>query len=103
MKGKLPRYLSFKEHLALGVTIAWYPSFTHQVTYAALWDFMQGFQKCDVAAWEDFIESRKERPFPQPGLAPDSEGASKQRELEERYFSAEKLKKYRTMGDDAGS
>src|ERR1041384_7626493 len=27
MKGKLPRYLGLDEHLALGVTIAWYPAF----------------------------------------------------------------------------
>ena len=103
MKGKLPIYLSFKEHLALGVTIAWYPSFTHQVTYAALWDFMRDFQKRDVAAWEDFLESRKDRPFPQPGLSPDGEGDNKQRELEELYFSAENLKKYRNSGDDTES
>ena len=31
------------EHLALGVNIAWYPGFTHHVTWAALWDFMQDF------------------------------------------------------------
>ena len=40
MKGKLGRYLDLDEHLALGVTIAWYPGFTHHVTWAALWDFM---------------------------------------------------------------
>src|SRR6266481_1465306 len=28
MKGRLPRYLGLDEHLALGVTIAWYPGFT---------------------------------------------------------------------------
>ena len=28
----------------LGVNIAWYPGFTHHVTWAALWDFMQAFQ-----------------------------------------------------------
>src|SRR4029077_14717269 len=33
MKGKLPRFLNHAEHLALGVTIAWYPSFTHHVTW----------------------------------------------------------------------
>jgi 2,3-dimethylmalate lyase len=36
MKGKLGRYLDLDEHLALGVTIAWYPGFTHHVTWAAL-------------------------------------------------------------------
>src|SRR5271166_4416805 len=36
MKGKLPRYLSLEEHLALGVTIAWLPGFTHHIGWAAL-------------------------------------------------------------------
>src|SRR3954469_20523419 len=40
MRGKLGRYLDRDEHLALGVNIAWYPSFSHAVTWAALWDFM---------------------------------------------------------------
>jgi 2-methylisocitrate lyase-like PEP mutase family enzyme len=39
MKGKLGRYLDLHEHLALGVTIAWYPGFTHHVTWAALLGF----------------------------------------------------------------
>src|SRR5713101_4228593 len=87
MKGRLPRFLSHEEHLALGVTIAWYPSFTHHVTWAALWDFMQDFQQRDVAAWEEFVERRKTRPYPTPDVGPDGEGAAKQRELEQRYFS----------------
>lgn len=87
MKGKLPRHLSFKEHLALKVTIAWYPRFTHNVIWAALWDFMQDFKIHDVAAWESFIETRKDRPYPAPGTPPDGEGSDKQRELEERYFA----------------
>src|SRR6185369_14938729 len=37
MKGKMPRYLTLEEHLALGVNIAWFPGFTHQVLWAALW------------------------------------------------------------------
>ena len=44
MKGKLGRYLGLDEHLALGVNIAWYPGFTHHVTWAALWDFMTAFE-----------------------------------------------------------
>lgn len=95
MKGKLPRYLGLDEHLALGVNIAWYPGFTHQVMWAALWDFMQEFQKRGIAAWEDFAASRKDRPFPRPEAGADGEGAEKQRELEERYFSREMLGKYR--------
>jgi 2-methylisocitrate lyase-like PEP mutase family enzyme len=95
MKGKLPRFLGLDEHLALGVNIAWYPGFTHAVTWAALWDFMQDFQGRGIAAWEDFVASRKDRPYPEPLVGPEGEGADRQRELEERYLSGESLKKYR--------
>lgn len=94
MKGKLPRYLTLEEHLALGVNIAWYPGFTHHVTWAALWDFMQDFQVRGVAAWEDFVASRKGRPYPEPSVPPEGEGLEKQRQLEERYFPASALRKY---------
>jgi 2-methylisocitrate lyase-like PEP mutase family enzyme len=95
MKGKLGRYLGLDEHLALGVNIAWYPGFTHHVTWAALYDFMQAFEQRGVAAWEDFLASRKERPYPIPEVGPEGEGLDKQRELEERYFSGAMLSKYR--------
>ena len=95
MKGKLGRYLTLEEHLELGVTIAWFPGFTHHVTWAALWDFMQAFQSRGVAAWDEFVASRKDRPYPVPEVGPEGEGADKQRELEERYFSGEMLAKYR--------
>jgi 2-methylisocitrate lyase-like PEP mutase family enzyme len=95
MKGKLPRYLGFEEHLALGVNIAWYPGFTHNVTWAALWDFMEQFQSRGVAAWDDFVASRKDRPYPQPVVGPEGEGPDRQRELEEKYFSGSTLQKYR--------
>ncbi len=95
MKGKLPRYLGLEEHLALGVNIAWYPGFTHQVMWAALWDFMQDFQKRGIAAWEDFAASRKDRPYPRPDVGPEGEGGEKQRELEGRYLSAAMLDQYK--------
>jgi 2,3-dimethylmalate lyase len=95
MKGKLGRYLGLDEHLALGVTIAWYPGFTHHVTWAALWDFMSAFQTKGVAAWDSFVESRKDRPYPIPETPDDGEGEAKQRTLEARYLSAEALAKYR--------
>ena len=95
MKGKLPRYLGLDEHLALGVNIAWYPGFTHHVTWAALYDFMQEFERRGIAAWEDFVASRKDRPYPIPEVGPEGEGLDKQRELEERYFSGAMLEKYR--------
>jgi 2,3-dimethylmalate lyase len=95
MKGKLGRYLGLDEHLALGVNIAWYPGFTHHVTWAALWDFMQAFQTRGVGAWEDFVASRKAHPYPTPEVGADGEGLDKQRALEEIYFSGAMLAKYR--------
>ena len=95
MKGKLGRYLTLEEHLALGVTIAWYPGFTHHVLWAALWDFMQDFNTRGIAAWEDFVASRKDKPYPRPDVGPEGEGAEKQRMLEEKYFPQEMLNKYR--------
>ena len=96
MKGRLPRYLGLDEHLALDVTIAWYPGFTHQVIWAAVWDFMQQFREKGIAAWEEFEQARQDRPYPRPEPGPDEEGLEKQRQLEERYFSAEALAKYRS-------
>jgi 2-methylisocitrate lyase-like PEP mutase family enzyme len=86
MKGKLPRYLTLDEHLALGVNIAWLPGFTHHVLWAALWDFMNDFQSRGIAAWEDFQASRRDRPYPEPAVGDDGEGAAMQQKLENRYF-----------------
>ena len=90
MKGKLGRYLDLDEHLALGVTIAWYPGFTHHVTWAALWDFMTAFQSSGVKAWDAFVQGRRDRPYPVPEMPDDGEGGAKQRALEERYFSGDR-------------
>ncbi|HEX3536937.1 MAG TPA: isocitrate lyase/phosphoenolpyruvate mutase family protein, partial [Stellaceae bacterium] len=87
MRGKLGRYLDLDEHLALGVTIAWYPSFTHAVTWAALWDFMTAFQARGIKAWDEFVASREGRPYPTPEMPPDGEGDARQQELERRYFA----------------
>jgi 2-methylisocitrate lyase-like PEP mutase family enzyme len=95
MRGKLPRYLSLDEHLALGVTIAWLPSFSHHVIWAALSDFMADFQDRGIAAWEAFTEHRKDHPYIIPELPADGEGLDKQRMLEERYLSQASLEKYR--------
>jgi 2-methylisocitrate lyase-like PEP mutase family enzyme len=95
MKGKLPRYLSFEEHLALGVTIAWLPGFSHHVTWAALSDFMADFTQRGVAAWDDFVASRKDRPYIVPEMPAEGEGLDKQRVLEERYLAQAVAAKYR--------
>ena len=94
MRGKLPRHLSLEEHQALGVSIAWYPAFTHEVMYAALWDFMQDFQARGLAAWEAFQASRQGRPYPHPLRLDIGETVAKQRELEERYSTSTLLEKY---------
>jgi hypothetical protein len=88
--------LGLKEHLDLGVTIAWYPGFTHSVMRAALWDFLNDFQDREIAAWEDFQASRKgKKPVPPMGTGPNDEGLEKQRELEERYLGADAVEKYK--------
>jgi 2-methylisocitrate lyase-like PEP mutase family enzyme len=86
MKGKLPRYLSLEEHQLLGVNIAWFPSFTHHVLWAALWDFANDFQSRGTAAWEDFQERRRDKPYPEPNVGEDGEGAAMQERLEKLYF-----------------
>jgi 2-methylisocitrate lyase-like PEP mutase family enzyme len=90
MRGKLGRYLSLDEHRALGVNIAWYPGFTHAVTWAALWDFMTAFQTHGTKAWDDFVASRADKPYPRPEMPPEGEGDAKQQQLEARYFGDER-------------
>ncbi|MGE5270694.1 MAG: isocitrate lyase/PEP mutase family protein [Thiohalocapsa sp.] len=86
MRGKLGRYLDLDEHLALGITIAWYPGFSHAVTWAALWDFMTDFRERGTKAWDDFVASREGRPYPRPQVPPAGEGDDKQQQLERKYF-----------------
>jgi 2-methylisocitrate lyase-like PEP mutase family enzyme len=85
MKGKLPRYLSLDEHMQLGVHIAWFPGFTHHVLWAALWDFMNDFQSRGIVAWEDFQAQRRDRPYPEPTVGEDGEGATMRQKLEQLY------------------
>jgi 2-methylisocitrate lyase-like PEP mutase family enzyme len=94
MKGKLPRYLSFDEHMELGVHLAWLPGFTHHVMWAAVWDFMQDFQQRGIGAYEAFQAARKDNPYPIPFVGPEGEGAALQQMLEERYFGAAVTAKY---------
>jgi hypothetical protein len=65
------------------------------VIWAALSDFMSDFSTRGIAAWEDFIASRKDRPYIIPELPADGEGLDKQRALEQRYLSPAALEKYR--------
>jgi 2-methylisocitrate lyase-like PEP mutase family enzyme len=86
MKGKLPRLLTLEEHQKLGVNIAWFPGFTHHVIWAAIWDFMNDFQARGTAAWEDFVAQRRDKPYPEPFVGENGEGAAKQQRLEALYF-----------------
>ena len=95
MKGKLGRFLTLEEHLELGCNIAWFPGFTHHVTWAALYDFMLDFNERGMIAWDEFQESRKDKPYPIPKVGPEGEGQAKQMELEQKYFSTEMLAKYK--------
>ncbi len=95
MKGGLGRFLSLKEHLELGVTIAWYPTLAHHVTWQALWNFMHEFNKKEMTAWDEFLAANAANTVPNPlQVGPEGEGADKQRMLEERYFPQELLAKY---------
>jgi hypothetical protein len=38
-----------------------------------------------TAAWEDFVTDRRDRPYPEPTVGPDGEGAAMQQRLEELY------------------
>jgi hypothetical protein len=59
---------------------------------------MHDFKERGIGALEAFTESRKGRPpYPDPGLAPEGESLDLQRQLEERYFSAAALEKYRAQ------
>ena len=64
------------------------------MTWAALYDFMQAFNARGMAAWDDFVASRKDRPYPIPETPPGGEGLEKQRELEERYLGATARARY---------
>ncbi|MGA7264254.1 MAG: hypothetical protein WBX30_25665 [Stellaceae bacterium] len=81
MKGEARPLSRSRRALDLGVTIAWYPGFTHHVTWAALWDFMTAFQSDGVKAWDAFVEGPRDRPYPVPEVPDDGEGGAKQRAL----------------------
>jgi hypothetical protein len=47
---------------------------------------MTAFQSGGVKAWDAFVESRRDRPYPE--VPDDGESGAKQQALEERYFSS---------------
>jgi len=55
---------------------------------------MTAFQERGVGAWDDFVASRTDRPYPVPEMPADGEGPAKQRLLEERYLPDAVREKY---------
>ena len=46
---------------------------------------MNDFQSRGIAAWEDFQAQRRDRPYPEPTVGEDGEGAAMQQKLEKLY------------------
>jgi hypothetical protein len=51
---------------------------------------MTAFQSGGVKAWDAFVESRRDRPYPVPEVPDDGESGEKQQALEQRYFSGDR-------------
>jgi hypothetical protein len=49
---------------------------------------MTAFQSGGVKAWDAFVESRRDRPYPTPEVPEDGESGAKQQALEQRYSSS---------------
>jgi hypothetical protein len=49
---------------------------------------MTSFQSGGVRAWDAFVESRRDRSYAVPEVPDDGESGTKQRALEQRYFSS---------------
>ena len=97
MQRHLPHPLTDEQLLELGITIAWVPSLTHQVTYVALYDFLKDYMKRGLQAVLDFQSGHADNPFVDGGVpgGSDGESLSKLRELEAKYSSPELVERYR--------
>ncbi|MDP6499062.1 MAG: hypothetical protein FI710_12290 [SAR202 cluster bacterium] len=87
MQGYMDPPLSNDKPLALGIDLAWMRRPTHDVTYVALYDFMDR----GTSAWEDFLEQHKDDQYVSGALKIGGVQVAKQRELEERYLSGDYL------------
>ena len=91
MQGFMNTPLTNDELLDLGINIAWVPQPTHLVTYVALHDYVKDFMERGSVAYQDFREAHKDNPYVSGGLKIGGAEVAKQRELEEKYFSAEAM------------
>ena len=97
MEGFLPGSLSHEELLDLGITIQWGGA-THQVTWAALYDYCRDFMARGPEATRDFRARNKDNPYVNGQLRRRGGQLAKQRELEERYFESAADKYARSQG-----
>ena len=95
MMGFMRPPLSNDELLSLGINIAWVPGITHMITYVAMYDFIKDFMERGTAATREFQERHMDNPYVSGQLKIGGAEVAKQRELEEKYLSAEALEKYK--------
>jgi hypothetical protein len=50
---------------------------------------MTDFQSRGISAGDDFQATRRDRPYPEPSIPGDGEGAAMQQRLEKLYFGRE--------------
>jgi 2-methylisocitrate lyase-like PEP mutase family enzyme len=94
MEGYMKRgSLTDKELLELGITIRWHTA-THEVTHAAIYDYVKDFMTRDVAAMDDWHERNKDNPMVSRRIHLSGGQTRLQEELERKYFSEEMLQKY---------
>jgi hypothetical protein len=77
----------------LGIYIRWNTP-THEVTQAAMYDYIKDFIARGTAATDDWRERNKDNPIVNRSLKLGREQTMLQEELEKKYFSAEMLEKY---------
>ena len=60
----------------------------------ALYDYVKDFMDRGSIAYQEFRETHKDNPYVSGQLKIGGAEVAKQRELEEKYFSAEAMEKY---------
>jgi len=94
MEGYLRRGdLTDQELMDLGLYIRWNTP-THEVTQAAMYDYIKDFMARGVTATDDWRERNKDNPIANRELRLGGEQTRLQEELEKRYFSEDMLSKY---------
>jgi 2-methylisocitrate lyase-like PEP mutase family enzyme len=94
MEGYLKRGdLTDQELMDLGIYIRWNTP-THEVTQAAMYDYIKDFMARGTAATDDWRAANKDNPIANRSVRLGGEQTRLQEELEKRYFSEDLLSKY---------